>query len=194
MAQQGVIVLKIPAKLSIFVMLLLLVGLSFFTGPAASETDCEDIAHWSDTNPPVNQLHVFCGEWNQRKNRPAGYHSRPGGKNPATVRRLKITQRPNTKGLYGVRWSYAGHSGRQKFSSMFPDTCSREQVLKSIIYAAKHQKSCPPGAPHWTRCGSNRPANNSEGYCEALDGTFFTIGFAILRDSNKINTAFPIVE
>ncbi len=186
--------LKIPAKLSILVMLLLWVGLFFFTGSAASETDCEDIAHWSDTNPPVNQQHVFCGEWNRRKNRPAGYHSRPGGKNPATVGRLKITQRPNTQGIYGVRWSYAGHAERQKFSSMFPDTCSREQVLKSIIYAAKHQKPCPPGAPHWTRCGSNRPDNNSEGYCEALDGRFFTIGFATLRNSNKINTAFPIVE
>ena len=186
--------MRMLVKTFISVTLLFLVGLFFFTGSAASETDCEDIAHWSDTNPPVNQQHVFCGEWNKRKNRSAGFHSRPGGENPATVGRLKITQRPNAKGLYGVRWSYDGHPERQKFSSMFPDTCSREQVLKSITYAAKHQKSCPAEAPHWTKCGSNRPENDSEGYCEALDGTFFSIGFATLRNSNKINTAFPIVE
>ncbi len=169
-------------------------ALTIFVVSVTSEMDCENISLWTDTNPPINQQHVFCGEWNWRKNRPAGFHSRPGGKNPATVDRLKISQRPNAKGLYGVRWSYAGHPERQKFSSMFPDTCSRKQVLKSIIYAANHQKPCPADAPHWTRCGSNRPDNDSEGYCKALDGTFFTIGFATLRNSNKINTAFPIVE
>jgi hypothetical protein len=93
-----------------------------------------------------------------------------------------------------VRWSYSEQPDRQKFSSMFPDTCSRRQVLESIIYAAKHQKPCPAGAPHWTRCGPNRPDKASERYCEALDRTFFTIGFATLRNSDKINTAFPIVE
>ncbi len=193
MAQQRVIGLKIPAQLSILVMLLW-VGLFFLTGSAASETDCEDIAHWSDTNPPVNQQHVFCGEWNQRKNRPVGFHSRPGGKNPATVGQLKITQRPNAKGLYGVRWSYDGRPDRHKFSSMFPDTCSRDQVLKSIVYAARHPESCPPDAPQWMRCGSNKPQDSREDYCEAMDGTYFTIGFATLRNGNKINTAFPIVE
>ena len=92
----------------------LLIGLIFFAGSVASEMDCAKISHWSATNPPVNQQHVFCGEWKKRKNRPAGFHSRPAGENPATVGALKITQQPNDKGLYGVRWSYAGHPDREK--------------------------------------------------------------------------------
>ena len=174
--------------------LLLWLFLVFFAGPAASELDCEQIAHWSDTNPPINQEHVFCGEWNKRKNRPSGFHSRPGGENPATVGTLKITQKHNVKGLYGVRWSFSGHSNREKFSSMFPDTCNQDHVLKSVIYAAKNQIPCPEGAPHWAKCGPNKPAQGGQGYCEASDHSIFTIGFATLKNSNRINTAFPLVE
>lgn len=169
-------------------------ALAIFVVSVTSQMDCPNISHWSETNPPINQQHVFCGEWNKRKDRPVGFHSRPGGENPATVGQLKITQGPNAKGLYGVRWSYDGRPERQKFSSMFPDTCRRDQVLKSIVYAARHPKSCPPDAPHWMRCGSNKPHSDGEGYCHALDGTSFTIGLATLRNSNKINTAFPILE
>jgi hypothetical protein len=171
-----------------------LIGLIFFAGSVASEVDCAKISHWSATNPPVNQQHVFCGEWKKRKNRPAGFHSRPAGKDPATVGTLKITQQPNDKGLYGVRWSYAGHPDREKFSSMFPDTCNREQILKSIVYAARHPQSCSDGAPRWAKCGPNRPTQGGQGYCQALDDAIFTIAFATLKNSNKVNTAFPLVD
>lgn len=171
-----------------------LVGCILLAGPVASEMNCAGLSHWSATSPPVNQQHVFCGEWNARKNRPAGFHARPGGETPTTVGALKMTQRPNAQGLYGVRWSYAGHSGREKFSSMFPDTCTDDQILKSIVYAAKHPQSCPDGAPRWAKCGANKPASGGQGYCEAWDQTFFTIAFATLRNSGSVNTAFPIVE
>jgi len=173
---------------------ILVVGLIICAEPAGSEMDCAAIPRWSKTDPPVNQVHVFCGEWHKRKNRPAGLHARPAGNTPATVGTLKITQKPDAKGLYGVRWSYAGHPGRQKFSSMFPDTCSRSQVLKSIVYAANHPKPCPAGAPRWAQCGPNRPAWGSQGYCEASDNSIFTIAFAKLKNSNKVNTAFPLVD
>ena len=182
------------AKLPKFLTAVFLVALFFFTGSVASETNCAEISHWSATDPPINQQHVFCGEWNQRKNRPAGFHSRPTGQNPATVGALKITQQPNAVGLYGVRWSYAGHPDREKFSSMFPDTCNQDQILKSIAYAANHPGTCPDGAPRWAKCGPNKPDGDSQGYCEASDGSIFTIAFATLRNSNKVNTAFPLVE
>ena len=185
---------QMQAKLFKYLAVSMLVGLIFLAGSVASEMDCAKISHWSATNPPVNQQHVFCGEWNKRKNRPAGFHSRPAGKNPATVGRLKITQQPNDTGLYGVRWSYAGHPVREKFSSMFPDTCNQEQILKSIVYAAKHPQSCPDGAPRWARCGPNKPTRDDQGYCEASDNSIFMIAFATLKNSHKVNTAFPLVD
>ena len=186
--------MSIEPKRYLFLYTLLLVGLIIFAGSAGSEMDCAGISHWSKTDPPVNQQRVFCGEWNKRKNRPAGFHSRPGGETPATVGTLKINQKPGPKGLYGVRWSYAGHPYREKFSSMFPDTCSRGQVLKSIVYAAKHPKPCPAGAPGWAKCGASMPIRGGQGYCEASDNSIFTIAFAKHKTSNKINTAFPLLE
>ena len=185
-----------PRKTKFFTSLsaVLLVGVVFFAGSVSSEMECDEISHWSATNPPINQQHVFCGEWNARKNRPAGFHSRPGSKNPATVGSLKITQQPHANGLYGVRWSYAGHSNRNKFSSMFPDTCNPDQVLKSIAYAANHPGTCPDGAPRWAKCGPNKPAQGGQGYCEAYDNSIFSIAFATLKNSNKVNTAFPLVD
>ena len=185
---------QIQAKFFTYLTILLLIGFIFFACSVASEMDCAKIPHWSATNPPVNQQHVFCGEWNKRKNRPAGFHSRPASENPATVGTLKIDQQPNDKGLYGVRWSYAGHPDREKSSSMFPDTCNRDQILKSIVYAVKHPKACPKGAPRWAKCGPNKPKQGGQAYCEASDNSIFTIAFATLKNSNKINTAFPLVE
>jgi hypothetical protein len=173
---------------------MVLAGLIFMAGSAGSGMDCARISHWTQTNPPVNQQHVFCGEWNNRKKRPAGFHSRPAAENPATVGTLKITQKPDPKGLYGVRWSYAGHPDREKFSSMFPDTCSRDQVLNSIVYAVNHSKPCSAAAPRWARCGPNKPPGDEPGYCRASDNSNFTIAFATLKNSNKVNTAFPLVE
>ena len=182
------------SKRNRFIASILLVGSIIFAGSAGSEMECTAISHWSQTDPPVNQQHVFCGEWNQRKNRPAGFHSRPAGEDPETVGSLKITQKPKASGLYGVRWSYADHPDREKFSSMFPDTCSRVQVLTSIVYAVNHPKPCPGGAPRWAKCGPNKPDRGDQAYCQASDKSIFTIAFATLGNSNKVNTAFPIIE
>ena len=171
-----------------------LLGLIFLTGTIFSGMDCAGLSHWSATSPPVNQKHVFCGEWNERKNRPVGFHSRPAGENPSTIATFEITQQPNPQGIYGIRWSYAGHPDREKFSTMFPDTCDRDQVLNSIVYAVEHPKPCPQGSPHWARCGPNKPLHGGHQYCEAADNSIFTIAFAALRNSNNVNTAFPIVE
>jgi Bacterial EndoU nuclease len=184
----------LPSKSIVFVVLMLAIGALLLAGSAASEMECAGISHWSETSPPINQQHVFCGEWNSRKNRPAGFHSRPDGENPATVGTLTVTQPANAKGLYGVRWSYAGHSERRKFSTMFPDNCNRDQVLNSIVYAVKHPSACPPGAPPWAKCGPNKPPQSGRDYCEASDGSIFTIAFATLKDSDKVNTAFPLAE
>jgi hypothetical protein len=187
-------VMSKPSKFLSPIVLAIVLALAIFAPPVGSEMECAGISHWSDTSPPINQQHVFCGEWNSRKNRPAGFHSRPAGENPSTVGTLAVTQQPNAKGLYGVRWSYAGHPDREKFSTLFPDSCSRDQVLRSIVYAVKHPGTCPDGAPKWAQCGPNKPSQDAKDYCEASDGSIFTIAFATLKDSAKVNTAFPIAE
>ena len=51
--------------------------------------------------PPanVNVTHIFAGEINKR-GKPTGFHSRPGGQDPATARLVRIVDRPNRAGVY----------------------------------------------------------------------------------------------
>ncbi|NER38046.1 MAG: EndoU domain-containing protein [Oscillatoria sp. SIO1A7] len=163
----------------------------FFTSTARPQVNCSRLSHWSGSNPPVSQTHIFCGEWDSRRSRPKGFHSRPNGINPRTVANFRITQRANSQGIYGATWSYAGQSGKTKFSTMFPDRCSQQQVLKSILYAAAHRQSCPSSAPNWAWCGPSAPAPKAQRYCNGNNGSVFSIAGASLRNGN-INTAFPL--
>jgi hypothetical protein len=170
---------------------LLVLSACFLALPASAQVDCNALAHWSNTVPRINQTLVFCGEWSGGA--PKDFHSRPGGLNPNTVLAFAVTQGPNAKGLYGGRWSYTGHPGVTKFSTMFPNTCSMEEVLNSILYAATNQSACPPGAPAWATCGYNKPvaADPDARYCEAADGSRFFIGMGFL--GADVNTAFPLM-
>ena len=163
----------------------------FFNTAAESQVNCTRLSHWSATNPPVSQTHIFCGEWDSRRSNPKGFHSRPNSISPRTVANFKITQGANAQGIYGATWSYAGQSGRTKFSTMFPDRCSQQQVLSSILYAAANRQTCPVSAPNWAWCGLSAPAPRSQGYCTGNDDNVFTIAGASLRNGN-INTAFPL--
>lgn len=158
---------------------------------AQAEVDCATLPHWSNTTPAINLTHVFCGEF--KNGRPKGYHSSPDGVDPDTIGDLEITQDPNAKGLYGVRWSYVGHPSAAKFSSMFPDSCSLEQVQASIFYAATNLGTCPAGAPNWSECGKNQPSTgNLDRYCSADDGSLFAIAMGLFDDGD-VNTAFPLI-
>lgn len=159
---------------------------------ANAAIDCKDLPHWTQVNggPKINQAHIFCGEWDSRKSRAKGFHARPGGRNPGTVAKLEVSQDPNKSGIYGVRWQFNGEQGASKFSTMFPDRCTRDQVLASVNHAATHQQRCPSGAPGWAWCGPSAPRDGGEGYCTA-SGAGFTIAGGSLNDG-RINTAFPL--
>ena len=170
---------------------------AFFLFPlhAWAEVNCSTLPHWVtlDNGLQINQKHVFCGEWTS--GRPKGFHSRPDGVNPATVRNFTVQDLPNSAGIYTGRWSHDNNPDRSKFSSMFPDSCSTGQVLNSISYASAHpDRSCPEGSPGWVKCGKNRPTQATKeerpAYC-SHDEAFFLIGFAP-PENNRINTAFPI--
>jgi hypothetical protein len=174
--------------------LVVLCSVSVCAGACEVAVDCTELARWTKRPKPpqVNQAHVFCGEW--KHNAPGGFHSRPGGLDPASVTRFAITQPANTQGIYGGSWSYTGQPRTSKFSTMFPDACSMSQVLNSIVYAATHPVRCPANAPHWAVCGPNRPTStiqDSDLFCAANDGSIFLIAMAKLSNG-RVNTAFPL--
>lgn len=173
-----------------------IINVVFFSNPVLSQVNCQTLPHWItlDNGLKLNQTHVFCGEWH--KGRAKGFHARPHGRNPQTIKQFTIQEPPNAAGIYTGRWSYQNHPGKNKFSSMFPDQCTPRQILNSISFATSDSNTkCPQGAPSWTRCGKNKPRVNNENtakYCQ-VNGQFFTIGYAPPR-KGKINTAFPLFQ
>jgi hypothetical protein len=88
---------------------------------------------WSDTRPAINLTHVFAGEIN-RRGKPVGFHSRPGGVNPPGSGIARIVERPNRAGVYtAVVW--IGRRDRTKFSTLYPDRLTRPLVIQAILSA-----------------------------------------------------------
>ncbi len=162
--------------------------------PAIAGENCLGSPHWisTPTGRYINHTHIFCGELN-RRGRLVGFHSRPQGENPSTVLDFNITQPANRQGIYAGRWTYSGTTRDNKFSTLFPDHCSEQQVIHSIAYAEAQRVACPAGAPHWAWCGPNRPADaeHDSRFCQAKDGSSYMIAGASLTDG-RINTAFPL--
>ncbi len=132
-------------------------------------------SEWSHTKPQINLTHIFEGEIN-RKGRPVGFHSRPGGRNPKTAQVVKIISPPNKAGVYTAKvkiWDGREHKWKTKFSSFFPDKMCRKEVIKAILHAYKHRKH--PKRQPWL--GPSGKGFMIQGY---------------LNRRGNINTAFPI--
>jgi len=128
---------------------------------------------WSDTNPNVNLWHIFDGEIN-RRGKPVGFHSRPNGKDPETARIRSIRDGPNRAGVYTASIEIRdGNQWKEKFSSFFPDSMSKDDVLNAVLNAYNNSKD-PNAQPF-----------------EGPSGLGFKIqGYTSNRGG--INTAFPI--
>ena len=182
---------RIKYALRIILHLLTLTPLSLF-----AQIACDALPHSIslENGPVINQQHIFCGEWH--RDRPKGFHSRPDGKNPASIAQLSIQSKPNKAGVYTIRWSHIRNIKKEKFSSMFPDQRTTQQVINSIHYAIKHTIPCPSNSPNWLQCGQNKPSITSEKenpqFC-SHNNILFTIGLAF-DHNGRINTAFPIFE
>ncbi len=136
-------------------------------------------------SPPVRGQHIFCGEV-RRDGRAVGFHSRPGGHNPASVSdtgdRRPDRRRPGIYSLFGFQITEDGRTGTKALSTMFPDHCDATQVLAAIRHA-------------W------RQGNHVEGKfsglsgdaCRTEDGQPFRIeGFTANKGGSVvIVTAFP---
>jgi len=129
---------------------------------------------WSPSDPPINVTHIFDGQIN-RRGKPVGFHSRPGGRDPQNARLVRILDGPNRAGVYtaeveirdGGRWL-------EKSSTLYPDAMSREQVIAAILHAFRER---PSGGGEKFRGPSGR-GFTIEGYYQ--DG--------------RINTAYPIFQ
>ena len=140
--------------------------------PNAASAD-RDLPHWSSTNPEINLWHVFRGEIN-RKGKPTGFHSRPGGQDPADARVVSLRDRPNRLGVYTANVEVRdGGQWKSKFSSFFPDTLSEQEVIEVIVHA--YNNSDAPNRQPWS--GPSGLGFQVQGYTTSRGG---------------INTAFPV--
>ena len=140
--------------------------------PNAASAD-RDLPHWSSTNPEINLWHIFRGEIN-RKGKPTGFHSRPGGQDPADARVVSLRDRPNRLGVYTANVEVRdGGQWKSKFSSFFPDTLSEQEVIEVIVHA--YNNSDAPNRQPWS--GPSGLGFQVQGYTTSRGG---------------INTAFPV--
>ena len=130
----------------------------------------------SDTGPAINLEHVFEGQIN-RRGKPVGFHSRPGGVDPAGARVARIVSGPNRLGVYIAEVEIRSGSGRwlRKTSTFYPDDLSRDEVVAAILHAWEERRDL----------GGDK--------FQGPSGKGFTIEGYTLDDSG-INTAYPIYK
>lgn len=153
---------------------LVLAALALFQGEASSRSRRPGRTvgeEWSRTSPPVNLTHIFEGEIN-RRGKPVGFHSRPGGQDPENARVARIVERPNRAGVYTAEVEIRSHSGwLAKRSTLYPDRMDREAVIQAVLNAFRNRE------------GSGEKFRGPSGQGFTIEGYF---------QGGRINTAYPI--
>lgn len=132
---------------------------------------------WSRTKPEVNLSHIFSGVINTR-GKPTGFHSRPGGENPSSARVVTILSQPNRQGVYSARveiYDSRDRVWKKKFSTFFPDSMEREEVISAILNAYRHRVT-----------SRKQPWSGPSGHGFQIQG--------YLNRRGNINTAFPVYQ
>lgn len=91
--------------------------------------------------PRIDAEHIFAGNIN-RRGKPVGYHSRPGGRDPVNSRVVRVLRGPSALGLYEARVEIRARPGSpwlEKRSTFYPDRLSRDQVLAAIENAYRQR-------------------------------------------------------
>jgi hypothetical protein len=126
---------------------------------------------WSPTSPPVNLTHIFEGEINKR-GKPTGFHSRPGGHDPANARLARMVDPPNRAGVYTADVEIrSGSEWLGKRSTVYPDRMDRQAVIQAVIHAFQN------------RSGNGEKFRGPSGTGFTIEGYF---------QNGRINTAYPI--
>jgi len=134
---------------------------------------------WWNTKPSINETHIFCWEYNKRW-KPTWFHSKILWIKPETIVSFKIKDKPNKYWVYtakivvkNLKW----WENKTKFSSIFPDNLSKEEVEKAIINAWKNKTN---------------KYNEKSWFFKWPSGLGFDISWYTYHWSDKINTAFPV--
>lgn len=152
------------------VLFVLLLALLPFAGEGRSRSE----KRWSRTSPAINETHLFLGEINKR-GKPVGFHSRPGGRDPQGARVARIVDPPNRRGVYTAEVEIRNGEGRwlRKRSTFFPDGMDRGAVLAAVLSAYR-----------------SRTTGNADKFRGPSDKGFTIEGW--LLDDGRINTAYPV--
>jgi hypothetical protein len=151
--------------------------------PAPEAAGCGDRGFgWSDSDPPINRRHIFCGE--VRGGEPRGFHAVQLKASAPLVRAIENRGR-DRDGIYSAVVIFA--NGRRKFSTFFPDHCTVAEIVQSIDHAASGEAILHPA---WGMVGLSAPNEGVEGYCLDRLKRPFSIRFAKGPDG-RVNTAFP---
>jgi len=151
----------------------LILGLALpYRGEAFSRSSGRRAEEWSRTSPPVNLSHIFEGQINKR-GKPVGFHSRPGGKNPRNARVVRVIDRPNRAGVYTAEVEIRSGSGwLAKRSTFYPDRLDRGFVVQAILNAYQHRER-----------GGGEKFRGPSGKGFAIEGYY---------QNGRITTAYPI--
>jgi hypothetical protein len=131
---------------------------------------------WTNTEPPINLVHIESGEIN-RHGEAVGYHHRPNGLDPPGARVLRIAQPPDGNGIYRARVALrdaATYAWVQKkaASTFFPDAMSPQDVVEAILTAF-----------HRGQAGSDGQFVGPSGAGFAIEGWY---------QNGRINAAYPL--
>ena len=159
----------------------------------AQET--QEFVPWGTYNGivQINFKHIFCGavEDGQAK----GFHSRPNGENPETVSTTSFSETCKLENgdfddIYKLRGFYitdydSGRQASKDVSTMFPDKCSVDDVVKAIVHAYDDQI-----AHDYDGYGM------SGNYCTSENGEQFRIKLIINEEDDEtyIDSAWPDIE
>ncbi len=176
----------LPASGRLTVALVVLCTALLSARASAWAQECGSLGWIREGSVEINAAHVFCGEIKEGK--PKGFHSmalrESAGRHLIRFPLRGVHARGH--GIYDARVDFKNDA--RKFSTFFPDACSYQEVLSSIVYAFRHQVG---EHPVWGVLGRSAPAASSRGHCLGADGNAFEIRMGLLRGTARINTAFP---
>lgn len=160
--------------------------------PVAADTiDCTAAgALWSDSDPPIDLTHIFCGDVDRRDAALEGYHALAKSHSDGEAEIREIYDGPNADGvsravicLPGSK--AAGVRRRCKCSSLFPGDWSVEQVTEAIQLALRDGRTDRrgffrgPGGSGFAVEGWLVPAHRARAACGA---------------ERCVATAYPVFE